>query len=638
VSAIYGLVRLDGRPVQAEELEAMSRPMLYWGPDGGGAWIEGGAGLGQLVAARTPEDHHETGPLSLPSGIVVTPAGRLDNREELCRALGVTGRDRPLTADGRLIALAYERWGQGAFARLLGDWSLAAWHPRERRLVLGRDHLGHTALYYARRGDSVAFASSLKGLLALPDVPLRLDELQLARSLVVEVVDGAATMYEGVRRLPAGHAATFDASGMHTSAYWSLADVPVVRLASDGDYVERLLELLTAAVRERLRARGQVASTLSAGLDSTVVTALAARELAGTRLNAYTARPAHPGVAAEFPASLVDEWPLAQRVAQRYENVEHIGVDGRDVTPLDAIERSLATHDEPEHAIPNLPWVQALLDTAREDGARVLLTGQVGNGTMSWPGDPQRVLTALAAGDLRHAIDRLRHLSRASRYGWGGAIWHGVAQPIRRRIAAERMLRDPTRRPGWRSSLIAPHFAARIGLLDSMRRSGWDPEFTLSDPRERRLAYLLPGKLPTGAWWQQRGAAQGIEVRDPTADVRVVEFCVGTPDEQFARGGRDRWLARRAAARLAPAEVAWNTRRGHQGADIAHRLRADGAAVSAAVERVSSSDAVREYLDVEPLRRGWTQVAAGGSDGVLDVTRTLNFGLFLLSVAGHRPV
>jgi asparagine synthase (glutamine-hydrolysing) len=120
--------------------------------------------------------------------------------------------------------------------------------------------------------------------------------------------------------------------------------------------------------------------------------------------------------------------------------------------------------------------------------------------------------------------------------------------------------------------------------------------------------------------------------------VRVVEFCVGTPDEQFARDGRDRWLARRAAARLAPAEVAWNTRRGHQGADIAHRLRADAARVSAAVERVSSSDAVREYLDVEPLRRGWTQVASGATEGVLEVTRTLNFGLFLMSLADCRAV
>ncbi|HEX8744015.1 MAG TPA: asparagine synthase-related protein [Thermoleophilaceae bacterium] len=636
MSAICGLVRLDGPPVEPDALETMRRPMEYWGPDGGGSWREGGAAFGQLVALRTPEDEHEAGPLRLASGTVVTPAARLDNREELCRRLELPGPDRPRTSDGRLVALAYERWGEQAFPRLLGDWSLAAWHPRERRLVLARDHYGQTALYYHSSGDSLAFASSLKGLLALPQVPRRLNELQLARSLVLNVADGAATMYDGVRRLPAAHALSFDASGVRTREYWSLMDVPEVRLASDGEYVERLLDLLGAAVRARLRSRGPLAATLSAGLDSSAVTALAARELDGAPLTAYTARPAYPEVAAELPDALVDEWPGAHLVAARYENVEHVPVDARDVTPLQAIEHSLAAHDEPEHAIPNLPWVHGLLDAARENGARVLLTGQYGNGSVSWPGDARRVVSALAAGEPRLAAQRLRHLSRASRYGWGGALWHGLVVPTRSRLAADRMRREPARRPEWRSSVIAPHFAARIGLRDAMRASGWDPEFTRASPRERRLAYLLPGKLPTGAWWHQRSAAQGVEMRDPTADVRVLEFCIGTPDEQFARDGHDRWLIRRALAGLVPPEVAWNTRRGAQGADIAYRLRADARAVSAAVERVAASGAAREYLDVNALRRSWAGVAAGGSDGVRQVAGALAFGLFLIGLADDR--
>lgn len=633
MSAIYGLVRLDGAPVEADELETMRRPMAYWGPDGGGTWREGGAGLGQLVAFRTPEDEHEGGPLRLTSGTVVTPAGRLDNREELCRELAVPEQDRARTSDGRLAALAYERWGEQAFLRLLGDWALAAWHPRERRLVLARDHYGQTALYYHRSGDSLAFASSLKGVLALPQVPRRLNELQLARSLVLDIADGAATMYEGVRRLPTAHAVSFDPSGLRTREYWSLMDVPEVRLASDGEYVERLLELLGAAVRTRLRSRGPLATTLSAGLDSSAVTALAARELDGAPLTAYTARPAYPEVAAEMPDALVDEWPGARLVAARYPNIEHVPVDGRDVTPLEAIEHSLAVHDEPEQAVPNLPWVRGLLDAAREGGARVLLTGQHGNGSVSWPGDARRVIHALAAGEPRSAARGLRHLSRASRYGWAGAIWHGLILPIRSLAAAEWMRRAPTRKPGWRSSVIAPHFAERIGLRDAVRENGWDPEFTRAGPRERRLSYLLPGKLPTGAWWHQRSAAQAIEMRDPTTDVRVLEFCVGTPDEQFARDGHHRWLIRRALARLVPAEVAWNTRRGAQGADIAYRLRADATAVSAAVERVTASDAAREYIDVRTLRGSWDRIAAGGSDGALEVTRALAFGLFLADLA-----
>jgi asparagine synthase (glutamine-hydrolysing) len=638
VSAIYGLVRLDGRTVEAGELDAMREPMAYWGPDGGGTWREGGAGFGQLVALRTPEDSYEDGPVRLANGAVVTPAARLDNRDELLRELGVPAAERPTTSDGRVVALAYERWGAAAPARLLGDWAFAAWDPGERRLVLARDHYGLTALYWHRDGDTLAFASSLKGLFALPDVPRRLDELQLARSLVLEVADGAATMYAGIRRLPAAHALTFTAAGVTTREHWSLLDAPEVRLASDDEYVERLLELLGAAVRSRLRARGPLAATLSAGLDSGAVTALAARELGGAPLAAYTARPAYPEVAADVPGALVDEWGGAELVARHYPNVDHVAVDGRHVTPLAAIEHSLATHDEPEHAVPNLPWVRSLLDTARDRGARVLLTGQAGNGGVSWPGDRQRVLSALAAGELRPAGRRLRHLNSASRYGPAGAVWHGLVLPLRARVSAERMRRDPTLRPGWQQSVIAPAFAERIGLLGSMRESAWDPELTLAAPRERRLGYLLPGLLPTGAWWHQRSAAQGIEMRDPTADVRVLEFCVGVPDEQFAAEGHDRWLIRRAVARLAPPAVAWSTRRGAQGADIAYRLRADAAAVSAAVERIAASEAAREHLDVAALERSWRAVAAGGSDRVLEIVRALMFGLFVMSVAGGRGV
>ena len=182
-----------------------------------------------------------------------------------------------------------------------------------------------------------------------------------------------------MRRLPSARLLSFDARGVCTREYWSLMDAPEVRLASDEEYVERALDLLAAAVRARLRSSAPLAATLSAGLDSAAVTALVARELRGAPLTAYTARPAYPEVAAELPDALVDEWPGAQLVAARYENVEHVAVDGREVTPLRAIEHSLAVHDEPEHAVPNLPWVRALLDVPgyRRDLWRVAHTWQL---------------------------------------------------------------------------------------------------------------------------------------------------------------------------------------------------------------------------------------------------------------------
>jgi asparagine synthase (glutamine-hydrolysing) len=127
--------------------------------------------------------------------------------------------------------------------------------------VLARHHYGQTALYFHRAGSSLAFASSLKGLLALPEVPSRLNELRLAQAAVIWVDDGFPTMYEGIERLPPAHTLAFDASGLRKREFWHLRDVPQVRLASDNAYVEAFLDLFTAAVRARLRTAGAVAAT-----------------------------------------------------------------------------------------------------------------------------------------------------------------------------------------------------------------------------------------------------------------------------------------------------------------------------------------------------------------------------------------
>lgn len=636
MSAIYGLVRLDGPNITEDELETMRRPMAYWGADDARAWRDGGAGLGQLVARQTAEDEHERGPVILAGGAVVAVAGRLDNRDELCRELGIAPRERPQTPDGAIGARAYERWGGDAPRRLLGDWALAAWHPRERRLVLARDHYGQTALYYHRAGRSLAFASSLKGLLALPGVPRRLNELRFAQTAVLWADDGFPTVYEEIERLPPGHVVDFDEGGVRKREFWHLRDVAPVRLPSDRAYVEEFLELFAAAVRARLRGDGPVAATLSAGLDSAAVTALAARALGDRPLTAYTGRPAFPEVAAEMPAVLVDEWPGAQLVARAFPNVRHVASRGREKGVVEAMERSLWIHEQPEHAAANLPWVLALLEEAAAAGHRVLLTGQMGNGGVSWAGDDAAVLRALAALDARAAARALRHARDLGRGGWPGAVLRGLVRPLRRRLRAESMRRDPRRQPGWTSAPLAPAFVERIELRARLRASGWDPAGARASALERRLGYLLPGVHPVGAFWHEKSAAHRLDVRDPTMDVRLLEFCFALPDEQFASHGHDRWLMRRAVDQLVPGPVAWNRRRGAQAADFAHRLRADAARVDETLRALAASDTVRAYLDVPRLESACRAVGAGASTPAFELSRGLLLGLFLLRLEHGR--
>lgn len=632
MSGIYGLVRFHGG-VDAAQARAMRDAMGDWGTDGG-MHLADDAALGAL---RSPEDDADApAVLRLPGGATLVATARLDNRDELLAHFRL-----PHAADDRaLVAAAWERWGDGACERLYGDWSFAAWQPERARLLLARDHFGNTALYHHHGASAFLFGSSRKALLALPETPRRLNELRLAQHLAFWVADGAATLHDGIARLPPGHRLVATPGAVRVERYWHPEAVPELRLRDDREYVDAFLERYDAAVRVRLRTRRAVATTLSAGLDSGSVTALAARALApsGASMTAFTAVPHAPAVAAAFPRLLVDEWPLARRVAERYGIADHRRVTAESVGVLAALERSLALHDEPAYAVPNLPWIVALLEEARAAGVGVLLTGQFGNGTVSWSGDRQRALRALRAGRWGDVWRSVRPPGpvppRALPRALAGRVAGQLVAPLLQQARAAAFRHGWSDGPMERWGIIAPAFARRIGLLGRVRGAGYDPfGSALLEPRAQRLRLLLPEINPFGATWHEAGAAHGLRVVDPTADVRLMELCLSIPDAQYARGAHDRWLLRRAMEGVLPPEVQWNTRRGVQGADLPFRLRAEADAVDDAVESVARAPLAGAYLDVAALRRRWARVRSGEADGApaeaVRVARALLFGLFL---------
>jgi len=626
LSAIYGLVRFDSE-VDAREAAAMRDAIAYWGPDGG-AFSDAHAAIGCRVSHDEPA--HDA-VLRLAKGEIVVATARLDNRDELTPLFGDVD-------DRALVAAAYERWREDACTRLYGDWSFAAWDARARRLFVARDHFGNTALYHHRSGDAFAFASSRKALFALSYVPRRLNELRLAQHLAFWPTDGAATLHEDVFRLPPGHHLVVTASGTRLTRYWHPEDLPELRLPNDAAYVEAFLARYDAAVRARIRTSRRIATTLSSGLDSGSVTALAARAAAPLRLTAFTSVPRFAEIAQLLPRVVVDEWRLAHVVAERCGIEDHRPLRAERVTTLDAFRRSLFLHDEPEFAAGNLHWIIDLLAESQRADAGVLLTGQLGNGGVSWSGDQQHALRSFLRGRWLDTYRALREFQRNRRTSFARAVSAQLARPLRARAYSFAFRR------GWSEGILARHdvmhpaFARRMRIGDRMRAAGYDPlQSGVLDVRAQRLRVLLPDINPIGAIWHESGAGYGLEVVDPTADVRLLEFCLAIPDEQFARGDRDRWLIRRAMEGILPPEVQWNTRRGSQGADLALRLRADAPEIDAAMNALASSPAVREYLDLDGMQRRWTLVRDGAPAAALAVApmfaRTLLFALFLADCA-----
>ncbi len=190
-------------------------------------------------------------------------------------------------------------------------------------------------------------------------------------------------------------------------------------------------------------------------------------------------------------------------------------------------------------------------------------------------------------------------------------VWRHGPQRIIRSLAHLRASEDE-----WlRGSAIKPEFARRLDLWNRM----WSASDSIflqrsDDPRAARCQILQPGRSALGALWAEESAANHVDIRDPTADARVLEYSFSVPDRIFvdSQSGLDRWLIREAMAGTLPDDVRLNRQRGLQAADLVPRLRASAAEVETALAEVASG-AAAEYLDVCHMRQVWRSIQSENS-------------------------
>ena len=377
MSGIFGIVGRDAAP-----------------PD------DGDLGRVQAIAASLARPGAILAPVSAPADLHFCASARLDARGELVRELGLTPASARSLRDPELLLAAYRRWGENAPAHLTGDWSLAAWHPDQRRLFLARDPIGNGSVYYHLDERSTVFAPTLPSLLSAKRGALALDELYLAQFLVSwNAYHGPGTIYTRVQRLPPAHAVTVTPDRLHLRSYWEPDPQAELRLAGREAYASAFRDVFDEAVQARLPAEGQVAATLSGGLDSGSVAVSAARALRAEnrRLVALTSVPAADP--ASIGSRIGDELPLARATATAAGNVDLRTVMATRLSPIQAIRLGLEVFGSPVHSAANLFWLLDLHARAAESGADMLLTGQLGNATISWLGDP-------LSQPLRYQLDR----------------------------------------------------------------------------------------------------------------------------------------------------------------------------------------------------------------------------------------
>ncbi len=596
---IYGIYFLNADHADKHIIRSTLDQMAGSYKQGSVVWNDGRCGIGRCekndVVAGMDLCVNTNGPGNTP----FTSVARLDNREELIHALGVSPEESLTTSDSALIWLAYQKWGDRCTERLYGDWSFVVWHPEERTLFLARDHYGITSLFFYADSHLFAFATSRKSLLALKLASTGLNELFLAQILTMGIPDGFQTINTHIQRLPPAHRLTVTPDKLDIYRYWYLEKTPLLRLPRREDYVAAFSELFADAVKVRLQLAdvpygrlGNIASTLSGGLDSSSVTALAATYVSrrGQRVKAYTSVPLYDTTPYINNNSFGDEFPLARATAEAAGNVDLTAINGAGCSPIQAIRQMLEITNEPCLAAGNLFWMLELWQTAQADGNDILLLGQFGNAGVSWTGDvfSQSLVYQLRRMGWKKWMKQLliRTLSADVRSRWQ-----------RYRINPEQF---------YRKSAINPAFAEKIQLLDQR----------FNDPHEQYLRAILgprsfvePVRDFAGALHAELGAAFGLDVRDPTADARLLAFTFSVPDKIFIdpETGMGRWLIREAMKGILPDAVRLNRKYGRQARDLVPRLRACSVEVEAALGELARGPAAI-YVDVPYMCQVWQMV------------------------------
>ena len=608
MSDIGGVFQWAGtHPVTSALLQRMEAALNWYGAPQRGQWHLPHCGLMHVGKEFAAEDAFDCQPVTLSDAqLTVVAVARLDYRNELCDALSIPVAERAVTPDSLLIAHAYLRWKEDCPQHLRGDFAFALWDGQRQQLLCVRDQRGNVPFfYYAEDGKRLVFATSVHGVFAVPQVPRQLNPQMLADRLTNNGnYDGSQSFFHNIKMLCPAHLLLANRNGLTTRAYWQWQPGQELQFKRDEEYVEALREVLFKAVKSRMRGIYPVGAHMSGGLDSSSVAVIAARELAQRQqtLPTFTQVPMAAFSGRVQQGRSADDRHLAAAIQQRQANITShlVDIEGLDLEA--GLDRFFDWACIPPLNATNRLWLERIYQQAADQKLGALLTGEVGNSTVSTSTMAQR-------------IDTL------ARQGHWWTLWHELTQagkvsnrsPLRLMLGhlaqwspLSRISPGPTKmRRNWRqNSLINPLFAERMHVeerLEYSRSSGFEPVREVIQRLKSMQLLMSRNQSPVYAHAYSNGF--GVKSLDPTGDFDVVSFCLAVPDEQYFHQGWDRALIRRAMDPFLPPEVIWRQIRGEQAADWMLCLDSTIEKLKSDVAAMARSPLAAEVLDVAAMQQ-----------------------------------
>jgi asparagine synthase (glutamine-hydrolysing) len=523
-------------------LDAGCMAMAHRGPDDSGSWwsADGNVGLAQrrlAIIDLSPGGHQ---PMHRePNRLSIVFNGEIYNYLDLRDLLKAKGHRFFTQSDTEVVLAAYAEWGTECLSHLNGMFAVALYDDNRRLLFLARDRAGEKPLFYSATRNEIRFASELKGLMADPGFSRTMDPSALDCFLMMGYVPGGACILESAQKLLPAHALTFSVENGETKIwrYWSIPAPAAVDNHDDESLVEELEVLLADSVRRQLVADVPVGVLLSGGVDSSLVTAMAARS--SSHVKTFT-------VALQGHEKY-DEAAFSRLVANHF-GTEHIELQAGDATP-DMLNLLARQYDEPIFDSSMVPTF--LVSRLVRQQCTVALGGDAADEMFGGYEQHRRVL--LLESRVRQVPIAIRKVAAATGdfvlpTGFRGRNWI-------RALGVDFETELP---------LVSSHFSAseRRALMGSNWRTPAEGIVKARIPpaqnllqRDTRMDFenYLPGDILVKV--DRASMLASLEMRAPFLDFRIAEFAFGRVPNRLKTSPTERKiLLKRLCKKVLPPE------------------------------------------------------------------------------------
>lgn len=609
MSAIAGIIHFNKEPIIIEETRNMMIALEKFPADDIRVWNNEHVFFGCHAQWITLESIGEPLPFyDSERQCTITADCIIDNRDELFEQLQISKEKRRSMPDSQLILLAYYKWGEEAPKYLVGDFAFMIWDEREQKLFGARDFSGSRTLYYYRDQNRIVFCTVMMPLFTLPYIKKELNEEWLAEFLaiigMIDVVDACSTAHKNIFQVPPSHSITVTSDKAVLKQYCHIITGKKIKLKSNEEYVEAFQDVFQEAVNARLRTHRQVGAQLSGGLDSGSIVSFAAGKLESENKKLHTFSYIPPKDFEDFtPWFLMpDERPLIKSTVEHVGNIKDYYLDFENRDSFTEIDDFLGMMEMPYKFFENSFWLKGIFEEAQKKDVGLLLNGGRGNLSISWGSAIDYYAILLKKLKWVKLFNELNDYSK----NVGGNRLRRL--PIIAKAAfpfLEQLV--PADNPYTFPNLINREFAKKTSVFKRLKEhgmdeSGWFSSANIFEQRKSHFEEVFHWNA-SNTLAAKLSMQHSLWKRDPSNDIRVIQYCLSLPEEQYVQKGVDRSLIRRATKNLLPDEIRLNQRvRGVQGADWVHRMIPHWNVFIDELHQLSNDPLILQYIDGQVIQ------------------------------------